>query len=304
MSQAGSKKMVGVSPTLKSTLSEAEALEKLSWRNWTAMVAVILLTTIGLYTGVFPEIRDRVGTFWPWAGTDEALTGGLTLIMLLFTAYLTQQQRQVMALRKRLKKSYLEANEGMQMHCERLFALLNVTRTLATETDPEAIFECITTACRETFEAQRVSLMLLDRETEELAVRAATGHRKLEEVRQHRMKMGEGIAGWVAQHRQPLILGKSIDVTRYPGFKPSGDIHAAMVVPILVRDELVGVLNVGGRKGEREYEEGDLQALMVFAENAGITCRHAEQTNWMRATIQRLDAELRQKEAKQNPRAA
>ena len=118
MSRTGSKEKGGVSSNLNATLSDVEALEKLSWRNWSAMVAVILLTTIGLYTGVFPEIRDRVGSFWPWAGTDEALTGGLTLIMLLFTAYLTQQQRQVMALRKKLKKSYLEANEGMQTHYE------------------------------------------------------------------------------------------------------------------------------------------------------------------------------------------
>ena len=77
-----------------------------------------------------------------------------------------------------------------------------------------------------------------------------------------------------------------------------------MVVPIMVREELVGVLNVGNRNDKREYHDEDLQALMVFAENAGITCRHAEQTNWMRQTIQRLDTALRASEAGDQSRKA
>lgn len=283
---------------------DAEALERLSWRNWTSVVGVILLNSMGLALGAFPQIRERVGDFWPWAGTDEALVGGLVVVLLLFTIHLTRQQRQLVLLRARLKRSMQETHRDMQDHCDRLFALLNVTRTLATETDPEVIFEVITTACKETFACEQVSLMLLDRETEELVVRAANGHANEEEVRSHRVRVGQGIAGWVAEHRQPLILGKSVDADRYPGFTPRNqNLSAAMVVPITVRDELVGVLNVGSRADSREYKEDDLRALLVFAENAGITCRHAEQTNWMRETIHRLDRELQSRDQGARPAA-
>jgi len=285
-------------------LAAAEALERLSWRNWTSVVGVILLNSMGLALGAFPQIRERVGDFWPWAGTDEALIGGLVVVLLLFTIHLTAQQRQLGVLRARLKSSMQDTHREMQEHCDRLFALLNVTRTLATETDPEVIFEVITTACRETFACEQVSLMLLEREAEELVVRAATGHANEEEVRSHRVRMGQGIAGWVAENRQPLILGKTVDPARYPGFTPRNqNLSAAMVVPIMVRDELVGVLNVGSRADAREYKEDDLRALMVFAENAGITCRHAEQTNWMRETIHRLDQELQTHDARLRPAA-
>jgi GAF domain-containing protein len=162
----------------------------------------------------------------------------------------------------------------------------------------------ITTACKETFACEQVSLMLLDRKAEELVVRAANGHANEDEVRSHRVRVGQGIAGWVAEHRQPLILGKSVDPDRYPGFTPRNqNLSAAMVVPITVRDELVGVLNVGSRADSREYKEDDLRALLVFAENAGITCRHAEQTNWMRETIQRLDRELQSRDQRLRPAA-
>jgi transcriptional regulator with GAF, ATPase, and Fis domain len=283
---------------------DAEALERLSWRNWTSVVGVILLNSMGLALGAFPQIRERVGDFWPWAGTDEALIGGLVVVLLLFTIHLTRQQRQLVKLRARLKRSMQETHRDMQDHCDRLFALLNVTRTLATETDPEVIFEVITTACKETFACEQVSLMLLDRKAEELVVRAANGHANEDEVRSHRVRVGQGIAGWVAEHRQPLILGKSVDPDRYPGFTPRNqNLSAAMVVPITVRDELVGVLNVGSRADSREYKEDDLRALLVFAENAGITCRHAEQTNWMRETIQRLDRELQSRDQRLRPAA-
>jgi len=285
-------------------LADAEALERLSWRNWTSVVGVILLNSMALALGAFPQIRERVGEFWPWAGTDEALIGGLVVVLLLFTIHLTRQQRQLVRLRSRLKGSMQETHREMQDHCDRLFALLNVTRTLATETDPEVIFEVITTACRETFACEQVSLMLLDRNTEELVVRAATGHENEEEVRSHRVPVGQGIAGWVALHRKPVILGRSVDPGMYPGFIPRNhDLSASMVVPITVRDELVGVLNVGSRGGDREYKEDDLRALLVFAENAGITCRHAEQTNWMRETIQRLDQELQSRDGGLRPAA-
>ncbi len=68
-----------------------------------------------------------------------------------------------------------------------------------------------------------------------------------------------------------------------------------MVVPVSLRGELVGVLSVSSSEPGLIYSEEDLQALQVFAETAGICCRHAEQTDWMRQTIQRLDTALQER---------
>ena len=70
------------------------------------------------------------------------------------------------------------------------------------------------------------------------------------------------------------------------------DLAAAMVVPIAIRNELFGVLSVSSRSKKTNYDQEDLEALQVFAETAGICCRHFEQTTWMRQTIQRMDREL------------
>ena len=55
---------------------------------------------------------------------------------------------------------------------------------------------------------------------------------------------------------------------------------------------LFGVLSVSSRSKKTNYDQEDLEALQVFAETAGICCRHFEQTTWMRQTIQRMDREL------------
>ena len=285
---------------LSSPAVEADRkLDRLSWRNWIMIAGVSVLTTLGLATGALTVMRDRVAQIWPWANTDVALMASLSVVMILFTVYLTIQQRHLGVLRRHLRRERVAADRRVRRHCDRLFSLLTVSRAVGTETDPEAIFDVITRSCLDTFDGEQVSLMLVDRATGALEVRAATGHQNPDKVLGARIQLGEGIAGWVGENRKPLLLGKTVDATQYPGFKPKSEaISAAMVVPIEVRGELVGVLNVSSRSENRDYGEDDLQALQVFAENAGIAVRHAEQADWMRQTIQRLDAALAERDAK------
>jgi GAF domain-containing protein len=67
--------------------------------------------------------------------------------------------------------------------------------------------------------------------------------------------------------------------------------NAAMVVPVILRDELVGVINVSSRNGQVEFDHDDVRALQAFAENVGAAIRHAEQAEWMRATIRKLQGQ-------------
>src|SRR5262249_28098458 len=171
--------------------------------------------------------------------------------------------------------------------------ILTASSTSGAENDPAQLFEAITNICRKTYDCDQVSLMKLDSQAGELLVAAASGHRNVEEVRTARVKVGEGISGWVAEHREPIILGPRVDAERFPGLAvPKHRVFSAMVVPIILRDELFGVLSVSSRSRRMRFDHEDLETLLVFAETAGIVSRHAEQSMWMRATIQRLDSAL------------
>jgi GAF domain-containing protein len=214
---------------------------------------------------------------------------GLVVVMAAFAVYLTHQQKQIVAARERLRIARQQSKERAQRHYSRLMALYSVGQVMGAENDPQKVFDCITSMCQEIFGSEQASLMLLNSRTGELEIRSAIGHVNIEEVRKARRYVGEGIAGWVAQHRKPVLLGPATSLDRYPGlsFMPR-PLSSAMVVPLEVRDEIAGVLSVSNRTATIRYTAEDLAALLIFAESAEASIRHTEQTDWMRQTIHNL----------------
>jgi putative methionine-R-sulfoxide reductase with GAF domain len=176
----------------------------------------------------------------------------------------------------------------MKKHIERLFALIRLGRKMAEENDLHAVFYSITDMCVDVFGCFRASLMLFEKESNDLVLRALSGH-KGTDIIDTRQALGEGIAGWAARRREALLLGRKDDSEKYPELDlNNSDITSAMVVPIILREELVGVINVSSHSPETTFDNEDLQALQVFAENTGAFIRHAEQAHWMRQTIKKL----------------
>ena len=259
------------------------------WRNWSLLVSLIVVIMLGSVADLIPGVQARMNEATIWA----ALVVGMRLLIMLgalaITLYLSIQQREAFAARRQLYSSLDAASRKVQDNTKRLMSMLEVTQTLATEVDEQNIFDRIVETCFQTFECDQVSLMILDRKANELIVRSAKGHVDVTKVIGATVPVGQGIAGWVAEHRKPIHLGKSLKIRKRFGLQPSDNpLAAAMVVPIVVRNELVGVINVSSRSDECEYTQEDMQALHVMAENAGVACRHAEQARWMRETIDTL----------------
>jgi transcriptional regulator with GAF, ATPase, and Fis domain len=259
--------------------------------NWYVLGAVAVFSTIGLAVATAPMLAERVGAVWPWPNTHVVLLCGLVVSVAMLVAYLTRQQQRVGEIRLRMTR--LEENEEVRarQNADRLRALLNISKMMGAVTDPANVFRHITESCLEIFECQQASLMLLNGQKDELEVKASTGHRN--DVVGKTQKVGSGIAGWVARTQKPLILNPDTDLSQYPGLETTGrGVTAAMVIPIVVRDELVGVLNASSRNDQTRYTQEDLRSLSVFAENAGTVIRHSEHAEWMRQTIERLRLQL------------
>lgn len=269
------------------------SLARRAWSNWFLLVGISLVSTLGLATTMFMLLRRRIETPWPWVNTDVVLLGGLAVAIVAFIVYLTTQQRDLNALHHSLQGLERERVERMRQAHERLMALLDISRIMGSETNTQAVFDAITRTCNEIFECDRVSLMLMDSSTNELVVQSATGNGDASRALGSREPVGAGIAGSVAEAGEARILGPS-DMSHMPKSKNEGvPLSEAMIVPIIVRGELVGVLNVGSTLPDVHYDDEDLKALQVFAENAGACIRHAEQADWMRQTIQALQAAQR-----------
>jgi putative methionine-R-sulfoxide reductase with GAF domain len=246
---------------------------------------VLLITTIGLTTALPPLLGERVIQPWLWEKTDMMLLVGLSLIVLVFIAYLTQQQRGVMAIHSKLQNLQEETDRRLHEYTARIYALSSVGHLMGAVSNLQSIFDAITEMCLSAFGCDRASLMMLDKDTHELVVRSVSGTSQ-GVILNHRLNVGDGIAGWAAEHRTSLLLGDPNDAAKYPDLElKNAAIMSAMVVPIITRDELVGVLNVSSESTKVKFGMEDLLALQVLAENAGICIRHNEQAELLRQMI-------------------
>lgn len=274
----------------------SKGLEKQSMRNWYLLASICAVSTVGLLIAVTPVLQASLASFWPWANTNIVLLVGLGGSILLLVLHLTLQQLKVTSLRHHMQDLELEVTERQRQDASRLHALLNVSRMMGATADLGSIFEAITNTCLEIFDCNRASLMLLNRELNVLEMMAASGQLNHDKFKNVQQPVGKGIAGYVAQSKTPVVLGANVDMARYPGLElKAKGLTAAMVCPIVVRDELVGVLNISSKSPATSYSDSDLQALEVFAENAGTCIRQAERAEWMRQTIERQQKALSQR---------
>jgi putative nucleotidyltransferase with HDIG domain len=129
--------------------------------------------------------------------------------------------------------------------------------------------------------ADRVSLMLIGEESHELSIVASKGIPR-HVVRSTRMRVGEGIAGYVAQKGQVLVINKQNDLEpslqrrlRLPDVGPAMSIPLVSL-PLLSEGKPIGVLNVCRPKSAPPFSNSDVNLFSILADQATIALRNAQ----------------------------
>ena len=104
-----------------------------------------------------------------------------------------------------------------------------------------------------------------------------------EVVNRLKLKVGQGITGWVAQHRQPVAVPRNAaGDARFRMFNelPEDRFEAFLSVPLLSRGKVVGVINLQNL-APHEYSEReiDLVSTVGFLVGAEIEIAHLEKEN-------------------------
>lgn len=121
------------------------------------------------------------------------------------------------------------------------------------------------------------SLLMLDEQSGELVFEVALGE-KGEEVKQFRLKRGEGIAGWVAQERKPVLISH---VQEDPRFFVSVDqktqfvTRSMIAAPLVYKDRLIGVAEAINKIGEEGFSERDLELFVGLSHQIAIAVENA-----------------------------
>ncbi len=143
---------------------------------------------------------------------------------------------------------------------------------LPSEESHQALLQSIVDVARAIFGAEASSIFLLDEATDELVFEAVSGHGEGDLVGM-RMPSSTGIAGWVLVTGQPLVID---DLQHDPRFarqaaEQTGYVpQALMAVPLVNGEMTLGVLQVLDRAGDRVGSIGEIDLLILFANQAAI----------------------------------
>ena len=157
---------------------------------------------------------------------------------------------------------------------QKLEFIINFDDQINSFRDFDQLIKFVVDRTAEILEAQRCSLMFYNESAKQLYIAWAKGL-DTTIIRETRLKLGESVAGYVAQHKIPLLV-KNIDYEK----RIKRSIHghyvgrSFIVVPIFAGDKLIGTLNVTDRNvrvhGGESFNEIDLKILSLIAQKAAI----------------------------------
>ncbi len=142
---------------------------------------------------------------------------------------------------------------------------LRLTEKIAFTTDINEMMRSTLTAVHSVMESDTGSIMLLDEDGAELRVKAAYGLPK--EVGNISVKVGQGIAGWVAKTKKAIIIN---DIPPQNVNYERGDLVSSISCPMVAGDKLIGVINIGSRSDSLIFSDGDIERITKLVSQASI----------------------------------
>jgi len=111
-------------------------------------------------------------------------------------------------------------------------------------------------------------------------------------IRTQKIKSGEGILGTVAKTGKPVLIKKPSDDDRLPHYDNEIlKIHTYLAVPLIFRDQILGVLALANTKQERPFNDADLSLVTSLASQASFAIYNAKLHQVM-AEKERMDRDL------------
>lgn len=107
------------------------------------------------------------------------------------------------------------------------------------------------------------SIMVFDEERGELYIKIARGL-DTQIVRKTHLKLGEGLAGLVAQRREPLFIEEDTQDEILKGRLRRPEIKSSLIAPLKVKDRLFGVLNLATLRVNPEFTSQILNTLEIL----------------------------------------
>lgn len=169
--------------------------------------------------------------------------------------------------------------------------IIEANRVISSTLNIAELLRQVMRLATEVVEAETSSILLYDEKTDEFFFDIALGEKE-DELKQVRLKSGEGIAGWVAKNRKTQVIN---DVASDPRWAKRADAktqfktRSIIAVPLVYRGALLGIMEaINKRAGEFSAEDGEI--LEAFAAQAAVSIVNARTFESLKLEKDKIEA--------------
>jgi len=167
----------------------------------------------------------------------------------------------------------------LELKIGRLSTLIEVNGIISSSLNLDQILENVMIISKQVMNADASSLMLIDERTNELVYQVALGEVGEKLKQEFRLKMGQGIAGTVAEEGKALLIE---DVYTHPKFFRGHDeatgyrTKSMIAVPLKMGERITGVAQVINRLDGNSFDRDDLELFTALCSMAAIAIENAK----------------------------
>lgn len=183
----------------------------------------------------------------------------------------------------RLYEDRKKEKEDLDKTLQNLSLLYSIGKAMNYISDLKKLLQFILSQAIEITSAEKGSIMLYDAEKDCLVVRVLAGLADIEyqdkvnnsEIQCRSFKPGEGIAGRVYMTARPMIVNNIQDDDFFIESETSF-VKSIACIPMVVYNDVIGVINVTNKREERDFSDEDLQMLKAVADQAAVAVNKAQ----------------------------
>lgn len=165
----------------------------------------------------------------------------------------------------------------MQKQSTELAIMMDIGKAITSSLKLDEVLNVIMGKVSSLLEPKQWSLLLMDEATDELYFEIVVSP-VADRLRNIRLKRGEGIAGYVAQHGEPMLVEDAANhplVARHVDEQVAFTTNSIICVPLTVKEKVFGVIEIINSLEDRPYTSADLAILSTIADFAAIAIDNA-----------------------------